>query len=130
MPTAALHPCSWPGGCRALTAGRLCAAHAPAASDTAAPVGYRWGTERRDVKRLRGRQLQARREALFAREPLCRRCRELGRVTVATIRDHVVPLAEGGRDDETNVQALCQECSDSKTREESKRGQQRAGLAR
>ena len=47
-------------------------------------------------------------------------------MTVATIRDHVVPLAEGGEDDEENVQPLCQDCSDAKTREESKRGQRRA----
>jgi len=75
--------------------------------------------------RIRGRQLQQLRASLFARHPWCVRCLAAGRRTRATIRDHVIPLAEGGRDDETNEQALCQECSDAKTREESKRGVRR-----
>ena len=123
MPVAARHPCAWPGGCRALTAGRFCSTHQPAGAGGAA--AHRWDTDRRPVKRLRGRRLQEERAALFAREPLCRRCRELGRVSAATIRDHIVPLAEGGRDEDSNVQPLCQGCSDLKTREESQRGQRR-----
>jgi 5-methylcytosine-specific restriction protein A len=53
-----------------------------------------------------------------------------GRVRVASIRDHIVPLAEGGRDDESNVQPLCEECSDAKTIEESKRGRVREATGR
>jgi 5-methylcytosine-specific restriction protein A len=75
--------------------------------------------------RVRGRQLQAMRARLFAAFPLCVICLLLGKTSPSTIRDHLVPLAEGGRDDETNEQALCQECSDAKTREESKRGVRR-----
>src|SRR5687767_816814 len=79
--------------------------------------------------RLRGEGLQRRRAELFAREPLCRVCKAAGRTKVATIRDHVVPLAEGGSDTEDNVQPLCRTCSDAKTREEAARGRQRAGRA-
>ncbi|MEP7304199.1 MAG: HNH endonuclease [Acidobacteriota bacterium] len=75
--------------------------------------------------RIRGRQLQRLRAQLFARAPWCVHCLAAGRRTRATIRDHVIPLAEGGRDDHTNEQALCVDCSDAKTREESKRGIQR-----
>jgi 5-methylcytosine-specific restriction protein A len=50
-------------------------------------------------------------------------------LTIATIRDHVIPLAEGGRDDESNVQPLCQACSDAKSQRESKRGQRRSESA-
>jgi 5-methylcytosine-specific restriction endonuclease McrA len=39
-----------------------------------------------------------------------------------------VPLAEGGPDAPTNVQALCQDCSDAKTEIESRRG--RGGAAK
>jgi 5-methylcytosine-specific restriction protein A len=62
------------------------------------------------------------RARLFARQPWCVACLTVGRQTKATIRDHIVPLGEGGRDDETNEQALCRECSDVKTARESQRG--------
>ena len=75
--------------------------------------------------RIRGRALQRLRIQLFSRAPWCVICLALGRHTPATIRDHLVPLAEGGRDDATNEQGLCQSCSDAKTREESKRGVRR-----
>jgi|KBSSwiStaDraftv2_1062776.scaffolds.fasta_scaffold09316_4 HNH endonuclease. len=77
------------------------------------------------VQRIRGRELQRRRVRLFARQPWCVACLTVGRQTRATIRDHTIPLAEGGLDDETNEQGLCQSCSDTKTREESKRGGRR-----
>jgi 5-methylcytosine-specific restriction endonuclease McrA len=47
-------------------------------------------------------------------------------VRLATIRDHIVPLAEGGQDIESNVQPLCQTCSDIKTQAEAARGRHRA----
>lgn len=75
--------------------------------------------------RIRGRALQRLRARLFARQPWCVLCPTRGTHHLATIRDHIVPLAEGGRDDETNEQGLCQACSDLKTREESARGVRR-----
>jgi 5-methylcytosine-specific restriction protein A len=70
---------------------------------------------------VRGRRLQAVRAQLFRAHPFCVQCR----IAVATIRDHVIPLAEGGVDDDSNVQALCQMCSDAKTAAEARRGQTR-----
>ena len=75
---------------------------------------------------MTGRRLQALRAALFEREPYCRVCAAAGRTTLATIRDHVVNLAEGGLDDDSNVQPLCRAHSDAKTHAESRRGQRRA----
>jgi 5-methylcytosine-specific restriction endonuclease McrA len=69
-----------------------------------------------------GRKLQLQRAALFAREPLCRECIKYGRISEAVIRDHIVPLAEGGSDDDDNIQPLCRACSDAKTATESARG--------
>lgn len=77
------------------------------------------------VPRIRGGRLQRLRGRLFSKQPLCVKCLEQDRITLATIRDHVVPLAEGGVDDETNEQALCRECSDAKTAIESARGKRR-----
>lgn len=79
--------------------------------------------------RLRGRANQRRRAALFAREPLCRECVKQGNVTkdsIATIRDHIIPLTEGGTETPDNEQPLCQTCSDIKTQQESARGVKRS----
>lgn len=62
------------------------------------------------------------RERLFSRQPLCEECQANGRVTLATIRDHKIPLAEGGADDESNEQALCEPCHDAKSLAERIRG--------
>jgi 5-methylcytosine-specific restriction protein A len=59
---------------------------------------------------------------LFRAEPWCRACKAKGLLSLATIRDHITPLAEGGPDVTSNTQPLCQACSDAKTRQESKRG--------
>jgi 5-methylcytosine-specific restriction enzyme A len=75
--------------------------------------------------RVRGAKLQEMRRRLFRRQPLCVQCLEEGLETIATIRDHIIPLAEGGRDDETNEQALCQTHSDLKTQAEAQRGRAR-----
>jgi 5-methylcytosine-specific restriction enzyme A len=98
------------------TCGRLhCSAHHVPA----------WRTRKAPPPRTRGRELQRRRARLFSTNPWCVTCAKEGRRTLATIRDHVIPLAEGGCDDETNEQGLCQRCSDRKTQDEAKRGVQR-----
>lgn len=70
--------------------------------------------------RIRGRRLQREREALFAEQPLCVRClaKTPRRVTVATQRDHIVALANGGEDTPENTQPLCAECNLEKRNEE------------
>ena len=82
------------------------------------------------VPRLAGRANQARRQRVFARNPLCVRCLQQDRVSLATIADHIINLQEGGVDDETNLQGLCQACSDVKTHEEATRGLRRRYLPR
>ena len=113
MALAALRPCSQPG-CPSLTRGGKCDVHRSA-----------W-IRHTETVRVRGRKLQRLPAELFAREPLCRTCwTERKKATAATIRDHIVPLAEGGTDDEHNIQPLCQTCSDAKTAREAQRGRQR-----
>ncbi|WP_236698300.1 HNH endonuclease [Xylophilus sp. Leaf220] len=53
-------------------------------------------------------------------------CDALGLVALATQRDHVIPLAEGGRDDETNEQGLCDACHEAKSLAEAIRGRRRS----
>lgn len=78
--------------------------------------------------RIRGRKLQRMRDQLFTMQPLCVHCLGQGKTAVATIRDHIIPLAEGGSDTVENTQPLCQECSDVKTQLEQLKGRSRARL--
>lgn len=72
-----------------------------------------------------GTAWDALRKIIMAQEPLCRTCTEQGRVTAATHVDHIVPKAEGGTDDPSNLQALCTDCHKDKTAHESARAQGR-----
>lgn len=69
-------------------------------------------------ERIRGRKLQQIRARLFADEPLCRRCAKQGRTRLATQRDHIVALTNGGTDTLENTQPLCDECHLQKTAED------------
>jgi len=60
------------------------------------------------------------------REPLCRACSQHGRVTAATEVDHIVPRANGGGSEGTNLQSLCHDCHVGKTLAEQARGGQGA----
>lgn len=117
MPVAAPRPCSHPG-CGVLVrdgSGR-CPKHPKPA----------WAKKATAAKRVTGRRLQRLRAELFLRAPLCVECERRGLVTLAVERDHIVPLEEGGRDDESNVQGLCAECHGAKSKAERERGIRRA----
>ncbi len=65
--------------------------------------GYGFDATPRD----RGRPWRRKRAAWLAEHPLCCACEAKGRVAVAVIVDHVVPLWRGGADDASNYQSLC-----------------------
>ena len=116
MPKAAPKPCGFPGcGVLVRDGGSRCVKHPKEA----------WVKPVTATKRVTGRKLQALRSKLFNANPLCAECERQGRVTLATQRDHIIPLAEGGQDDDGNVQGLCEACHDAKSKSESKRGQAR-----
>ena len=63
------------------------------------------------------------RKAILNRDAgLCQVCVAAGHATVATEVDHIVPKAEGGTDEETNLQSICRCCHAVKTKEEARRG--------
>ena len=113
MPRKPKRPCSYPG-CPELTDGQYCTQHQKQVASaynksrgSAASQGYdgRW-------RRVRKRYL--------ARHPLCVFCRQAGRITPATVVDHIKPH-KGDRVlfwDESNWQALCKPCHDAKTARE------------
>jgi 5-methylcytosine-specific restriction protein A len=70
--------------------------------------------------RLRGRKLQKAREELIRRSPYCAKCHRM--LTLESMeRDHIINLAEGGTDEDSNTQALCIPCHQAKTQSESNR---------
>lgn len=46
-------------------------------------------------------------------EPLCRLCHAGGRIVPAAVVDHIVPLADGGTHEESNLMPLCKRCHDA-----------------
>lgn len=71
------------------------------------------------VKRDRGRPWKRKRAQVLERDGyLCVECAKVGKVTMASDVDHIVPLHLGGADTVLNMQSLCKECHQVKTAEE------------
>lgn len=71
--------------------------------------------------RQRGRGWLTRRAQWLSLHPLCAHCERSGRVTLAEEVDHIVPLIDGGADDDSNIQSLCSPCHKAKTASEARR---------
>ena len=71
-------------------------------------------------QRIRGRKWMTIRARWMREHPLCCRCEARGYARPATQLDHIVPLIDGGKDDESNYQSLCDECHKVKTADEAK----------
>jgi hypothetical protein len=66
-----------------------------------------------------GRPWRRKRAAILTRDQyLCQPCRRAGLLVPATEVDHRIPVAFDGTDDDSNLQAICGECHDIKTRAE------------
>ncbi|BAP88858.1 transglycosylase [Burkholderiales bacterium GJ-E10] len=114
MPTAAPTPCRHPGCAVVLTTPGYC--------DTHRRATRKQQDERRGSAAARGYGARWRkaRASYLSRHPLCAECERLGRLTAATVVDHIVPH-RGNRElfwDERNWQALCKPCHDAKTARE------------
>lgn len=74
-----------------------------------------------------GRPWRRIRERVLERDCyLCQPCKRKGGLTLATEVDHIVNVAQGGTDDETNLQSICGTCHEAKTQSEAR---QARGLA-
>lgn len=119
MPRKPLKPCSVPG-CSVLVERGRCEKHSrrpstrPAAETRAA--WYEQARRMYDSARWRfGWQPQ-----LLAEQPLCASCKADGRVTPATVADHIRPH-RGDPElfwDWSNLQGLCEACHNRKSRQE------------
>jgi 5-methylcytosine-specific restriction protein A len=77
--------------------------------------------KRNNHGRIQGRAGVELRKRRLAREPLCRDCKAKGNYTASTVPDHIIPLALGGEDIDTNIRCLCGPCHDRRTAEQFKR---------
>lgn len=71
-----------------------------------------------------GWQWQKIRRRWLMENPLCKFCADAGRVTAASVVDHIVPH-KGDQNlfwDENNWQSLCKPCHDSLKQQEERRG--------
>lgn len=104
MPHKPKKPCAFPG-CPNLTDGRYCEAHASQAN-------REYNRYRRDPgsNKVYGRLWKTIRALYLAKHPLCERCLKAGRTVPAEEVHHIVPVAEGGGHEESNLMALCKSC--------------------
>jgi 5-methylcytosine-specific restriction endonuclease McrA len=71
------------------------------------------------VERLRGRALQRQRERVWLRDQgVCARCGHVTTFPSGFEMDHIVALANGGTNDDANMQILHHECHEAKTNED------------
>lgn len=120
MPIRAPSPCRH-GGCRELvnTPG-FCDVHRKAAfkvQKQTVTIDYEERNrfyQRKEWKNVRALRLQL--------NPLCCKCRAMGRLVEASVVDHIKPIEDGGGSlDLDNTQSLCKSCHNSKTRTDTNR---------
>ena len=108
MPKAPKRPCRYTGCPNLCDKGVYCSQHMQFSSDR-----MRGGAESRGYD-ARWRKA---RTAFLQRNPLCNECMKRGKITPATVVDHIIPH-RGDRKlfwDESNWQPLCKCCHDRKT---------------
>lgn len=92
------------------------------ASLTARPAPARkWADTSRRSRQARGYGSdwdKTRKRILSRDRHLCQPCLALGRVVPGNEVDHVKPKSQGGNDDDTNLQAICNPCHKAKTSRE------------
>jgi 5-methylcytosine-specific restriction protein A len=99
-------------------------------TSTARPLAGRgWTSEERASRQERGygSNWECLRKVILARDcGICQPCKRDGHLHEGTEVDHIVPKAEGGTDDEANLQCICHGRHTEKTREEARRAMARA----
>ena len=117
MPYKPKKPCAYPG-CPRLTYGRYCAEHKKL-------MDVRYESRLRDkgaAAFYHSKEWKHLRQNYLIEHPFCMECWKNGKLTKATVVDHIVPIKQGGVAlDESNLQALCASCHGSKSIREGSR---------
>lgn len=104
MPYKPKRPCSYPG-CGRLTDGRFCDEHRQIAEHH-----YNHYLRDPDTNKRYGRVWKKIRAQFLLQHPLCIQCEKEGRLTPAREVHHILPLADGGTNEQGNLLALCKSC--------------------
>ena len=111
MPTHSPRPCAMPGCPRLVGEGSRCAEHR-------LPARARESARASASARGYGSAWAVKRDAWIKAHPLCadpRGAHPPHSLVRAKIVDHIVPLRQGGKDDDSNYQSLCMTCHNYKT---------------
>lgn len=109
MPYSPKRPCRYPGCPNLCETGCYCEEHRKQYS----PESQRGNSSERGY----GSKWRAERARFLRHNPLCAECLRHGRVTPATVVDHIIPH-RGDMTlfwDQNNWQPLCKQCHDKKT---------------
>ena len=108
MPRTPKRPCRYPGCPNLCEKGVYCLQHMEFSSDR-----MRGGADARGYNA----EWRRARKAFLQKHPLCVECGKAGKLTPATVVDHIIPHRGDQRLfwDEHNWQALCKSCHDQKT---------------
>ena len=106
MPRIPKHPCAYPGCPELVERGqRYCEQHQKLENHN-----YEKYHRNRETKKRYRRGWQLIRSAYAAKHPLCEECLKRGVYTPTEHVHHIVPLSEGGTNEEENLMALCRPC--------------------
>lgn len=117
MPYRPKKPCSYPG-CPRLTDERYCPEHKKL-------LEKQYDTYRRSKESAEfyhSSMWRKKRANYLIEHPFCVECQRNGKLTKATVVDHIIPIRMGGDLlDESNLQALCTSCHTRKSIREGSR---------
>lgn len=114
MPRKPKRPCQQPG-CARLTDGLYCAEHQRQAN-----YHYNHYQREPETNKRYGRAWKRIRDRFIKAHPLCEECKKAGRLMPAEEVHHVIPISQGGTNDERNLMALCKACHSRITLEANK----------
>jgi 5-methylcytosine-specific restriction enzyme A len=111
-PTAPQHPCTYPG-CSALVTGRRSRCEKHQTLERSVMENRRGSANSRGY----GSRWRIARKRFLNLNPLCSECNHMGRLTAATIVDHIFPHKGDAALfwNQSNWQSLCRRCHNRKT---------------
>ena len=89
--------------------------HRPAGHSAYRPENERQRRQRQGARYYDTARWKRLREMVLSRDPLCVECAKHGVVEASTHVDHITPLAQGGTNEMSNLQGLCETCHNKKT---------------